>query len=68
MKPLILCDLDGTLADISHRRHFIEIGECPECGNVPEITASCTYCKKTGIFKNKDWIPSIKLALMTPLS
>jgi hypothetical protein len=26
MKNIILCDLDGTLADIKHRRHFVENG------------------------------------------
>ncbi|GHF17922.1 hypothetical protein GCM10017044_10510 [Kordiimonas sediminis] len=27
MKPLVLFDVDGTLADIAHRRHFVQNGK-----------------------------------------
>ena len=29
--PLYIFDLDGTLADIKHRRHFVEKPQCTEC-------------------------------------
>ena len=32
MKPLYIFDLDGTLALIEHRRHFVERPACPHCG------------------------------------
>lgn len=32
MKPLYIFDLDGTLALIEHRRHFVEYPACPHCG------------------------------------
>jgi hypothetical protein len=30
--PLYIFDLDGTLADLKHRRHFVERPTCPHCG------------------------------------
>ena len=32
MRPLYIFDLDGTLALIEHRRHFVERPDCPHCG------------------------------------
>lgn len=32
MKPLYIFDLDGTLALIEHRRHFVERPACAHCG------------------------------------
>lgn len=32
MKPLYIFDLDGTLAMVEHRRHFVERPPCPFCG------------------------------------
>lgn len=32
MTPLYIFDLDGTLALIQHRRHFVERKACPSCG------------------------------------
>lgn len=32
MRPLYIFDLDGTLALIEHRRHFVERPVCPFCG------------------------------------
>src|SRR5882672_2210762 len=31
-KPLYIFDLDGTLALIDHRRHYVERPACPLCG------------------------------------
>lgn len=36
MKPLYIFDLDGTLADVEHRRHFIRQPACPHCGWLKE--------------------------------
>ena len=30
--PLYIFDLDGTLADLKHRRHFVEKPRCMDCG------------------------------------
>lgn len=58
MKDIIVCDLDGTLADIRHRRHLVET-TCTACdghgvlgtfGNVP-----CMACMNTGKVGKPDW-------------
>lgn len=52
MKDIILVDLDGTLADCAHRRHFVTPQEkvgCSACnmsGGHP--IAPCTVCKGDG--------------------
>lgn len=38
MRPLYIFDLDGTLADISHRRHFVE----NKANRWTEFYAACT--------------------------
>ena len=35
---MIIFDLDGTLADCEHRRHFVEFGRQIPCGYLPAIT------------------------------
>lgn len=40
MKPLYIFDLDGTLADIKHRRHHVEQPACPACGSIKRC--ACT--------------------------
>ena len=40
MKPLYIFDLDGTLALINHRRHFVERPSCPHCGWIKECDHS----------------------------
>lgn len=40
MKPLYIFDLDGTLALIEHRRHFVENPACPQCGWVKKCDHS----------------------------
>ncbi len=38
--PLYIFDLDGTLADLKHRRHFVERPACPHCGWVKDCDHS----------------------------
>lgn len=60
-KPAIICDLDGTLASVDHRRPLVD-PFCPSCrGLVPfgmgSVISDCSYCHGTGMkprFK-KDW-------------
>ena len=40
MRPLYIFDLDGTLALIEHRRHFVERPACPHCGWIKECDHS----------------------------
>lgn len=62
MKPLYIFDLDGTLADIEHRRHLIN-PKCTECdgkGTVEQrdckSAIDCEACKGTGKNDQKpDW-------------
>lgn len=58
MKPLYIFDLDGTLADIEHRRHLVQKSICPCCGGVVfvdlEPTNFCESCNGTG-WKKPDW-------------
>ena len=37
MKPLYIFDLDGTLALIEHRRHFVEQRTCPSCCGIGRV-------------------------------
>ncbi len=37
MKPLYIFDIDGTLALIEHRRHFVERQSCPLCSGVGKV-------------------------------
>lgn len=39
-RPLYIFDLDGTLALIEHRLHFITVPACPHCGWVKECDHS----------------------------
>lgn len=64
MKNIILCDLDGTLADINHRRHFVTKPEkCNECNSYGSIGVKASYPGKSivcpeclGVSKFKpDW-------------
>lgn len=53
MKPIIICDLDGTLADIKHRVHYITppSSNCPVCGGKNPKT--CQACIDLGWDKFK---------------
>ena len=46
MKNIIICDIDGTLADCSHRRHFVE----PPLVDANSLTVMrrpvCPHCEK----------------------
>lgn len=42
MTPLYIFDLDGTLADLKHRRHHVERPECRQCGS----PAKCVACSR----------------------
>ena len=44
MKPLYIFDLDGTLALIEHRRHFVERPslKCYDCGGANR--KNCVQC------------------------
>lgn len=54
MKPLYIFDLDGTLALIHHRRHFVEnpTKQCPTCRGTH---VACPTCKDNGRDK---WKPN----------
>lgn len=54
MKDIVIFDLDGTLALINHRRHFVERPkhlQCDDCGN---RNPSCANCCDLPAFK-PDW-------------
>lgn len=57
MKNIILCDLDGTLADIKHRRHHVDLPACWACsGSGSDIgITSCNACGGTGKAKKPNW-------------
>ena len=47
--PLYIFDLDGTLADLKHRRHFVERPQCPYCG----WFKSCDHDTEPGAIRPK---------------
>lgn len=57
-RPLYIFDLDGTIALIEHRRHFVEAPPCPSCGgDQGSADHMCIKCGYTGLdseFK-PDW-------------
>ncbi len=55
MKNIILCDLDGTLADIRHRLHYIANTQpCPAC--TVDTPVICPACDDMGFVKRTpDW-------------
>jgi len=58
MKNIILCGLDGTLANIEHRLHYIKKKPCPYC-YLPEVEAfrggECGLCNETRYVSKPDW-------------
>lgn len=46
----VICDIDGTLADISHRLHFVK-KTCYDCGNFHDGQ----NCSAGGVHDKKDW-------------
>ena len=66
MKPIILFDLDGTIADCSHRRHFLE--ETPknwdaffgECMNDPPVTHTVALLRLLNRENLEIWITSAR--------
>ena len=55
-KPVVFCDLDGTLTDPNHRAHLAS-GVCPTCnGQATDIHyGPCITCGISGKVK-KDWV------------
>jgi predicted kinase len=56
----VICDLDGTLCDIAHRRHFVaDRGKkCDKCGAPPNpiTTITCMACGAGTVLPiQKDW-------------
>jgi len=53
MKNIIVCDLDGTLADLRYRRHHVEhpARQCIDCGG--KNMKSCVMCGDMGYDKFK---------------
>jgi hypothetical protein len=46
--PLFIFDLDGTLVDLKHRRHFVERPACHRCGSVKN---TCEHTHQRPAFK-----------------
>lgn len=58
MIPLYIFDLDGTLALIEHRRHFVEVGRCRACdgkGTTMKGLRLCKPCEGSGQREKADW-------------
>lgn len=55
MKPLYIFDLDGTLALIEHRRHFVERPslKCYDCGGANRT--NCVQCSDLDAGWKADW-------------
>lgn len=55
MKPLYIFDLDGTLALIEHRRHFVERPslKCYDCGGANR--SNCVQCSDLDARWKADW-------------
>ena len=63
LEKMIIFDLDGTLADCEHRRHFIEAPEdrcwrcfeyLTDCEKIKEPLFTCSCGRQPGIWR-KDW-------------
>lgn len=54
-KPLYIFDLDGTLADLTHRRHFVERPslKCYDCGG--KNWKNCVQCGDLDAGFKPDW-------------
>lgn len=55
MKPLYIFDLDGTLADLKHRRHFVERPSlrCYDCGG--KNHRNCVQCGDLDVGWKANW-------------
>lgn len=51
----VICDLDGTLADITHRRKFVDRKSCPKCHNDVVCSVDNPVCAKCQMVLKKDW-------------
>ena len=51
----VICDLDGTLADITHRRKFVDQKSCPKCHNDVVVSADDPVCARCRAPLKKDW-------------
>lgn len=56
MTPLYIFDLDGTLADLKHRRHHVEKPLCIEC-QVCKLMKKLAYCKSC-VERLQTWRPN----------
>jgi hypothetical protein len=55
--PLYIFDLDGTLADLKHRRHFVEKPLCVLCARGPHLAVQgCQECRTRVLRQN--WKPN----------
>lgn len=55
--PLYIFDLDGTLADLKHRRHFVEKPRCMDCG-IRTGAVTCGNCGLTRPDGAPAWRPN----------
>ncbi len=55
MRPLYIFDLDGTLADLRHRRHFVErpSRNCYDCGGKNRL--NCMQCSDLDAGFKPNW-------------
>lgn len=56
--PIILCDIDGTVANIEHRRHYISDAPCSYCADWTEkakARVTCMKCDGTGVRNVHRW-------------
>jgi hypothetical protein len=54
-RPLFIFDLDGTLADLRHRRHFVEKPSCEEHAALRKPLDTCPNCTALRRQFTPDW-------------
>lgn len=61
LKPVVIFDLDGTLANLNHRLHHVKVPACPACCDssvaIYSYIQHCESCMGTGENKSfkKNW-------------
>lgn len=54
-RNFVICDIDGTVADLSHRRKYLEV-KCDTCGSTEAAFTKKGVCTKCGGKRTKkDW-------------